>query len=160
MFKLIEKLRQKDNHQKRSVAFLGSASIAGLIFLVWLSVSFIKFPGIEEGQKANSISTVDSLGRTFSRITESFGKEFEKLKENLSTNVEQYVSEDLEKDFNLKDQSQNQYIEDSDTAFDDGEEDLKEVSEEEKSEEVENAEISEEGVEDNSGQEEADSSEI
>ena len=88
MFNLIEKLRQKPPRVKKQVAFLTSLSIAGIIFVVWLSVIYPDFRQRQEReQKVSSLepSPVSTFGQTFQTGIGAIKDQFEKLKGAISS---------------------------------------------------------------------------
>ena len=97
MFEFIEKLRQKPDRTKKQIAFLSALFLAGLIFVVWLSVIY---PDFKRGQqKEDAVSKLEpsplsTFGETISTGISAMGDQFSKLKESISsiTNNSAYYS--------------------------------------------------------------------
>ena len=88
MFNLLEKLRQKPAHIKKQVAFLVSFSVAGVIFVVWLSVIYPDFRERQsKEQKISSVepSPVSSFGQTLTAGISSIKEQFGQLKNAVSS---------------------------------------------------------------------------
>ncbi len=90
MFSFIEKLRQKPDRTKKQIAFLTALFLAGLIFVVWLSVIL---PDFQRGQKREEAvsklepSPIEAFGETIGAGFSSIGEQFGKLKESVTTMV-------------------------------------------------------------------------
>ena len=66
MFDLIEKLREKPESSKKKIAFLTSFTLAGLIFVVWLSVIY---PDFSFSEKQRQTANANDTGMFSSFIT-------------------------------------------------------------------------------------------
>jgi uncharacterized membrane protein len=84
MFEKLEKLREKPEAYKMRIAFIISVSIAGIIFLVWLSVLGARF------RNNNSAETTENPEPAFAEFREEFSDaydvgrtQFEKTKREL-----------------------------------------------------------------------------
>jgi hypothetical protein len=96
VFELIEKLRGKPENVKKRIAFLSAFSLAGSIFVVWLSVIYPDFKDTE-AKKENVAAVVESptdsfseaLLGGFSHMMEQF-QDLRKSVSNFSTEVEYY----------------------------------------------------------------------
>ena len=88
MFELIERLRRKPDRTKKQVAFLTAFFVAGVIFVIWLSVIY---PDFRKRQKnidrvANlEPSPLGTLGETFRTGFSAIGEQFTSLKESVSS---------------------------------------------------------------------------
>lgn len=88
MFELIERLRRKPDRTKKQVAFLAALFVAGVIFVIWLSVIY---PDFRKRQKnidrvANlEPSPLGTLGETFRTGFSAIGEQFTSLKESVSS---------------------------------------------------------------------------
>lgn len=88
MFQLIEKLRQKPERKKKQIAFFTALSVAGIIFVVWLSVIYpdIKSKKDQENMvKKLEPSAAQSFGATILGGFSAVGEQFGKIKETIST---------------------------------------------------------------------------
>lgn len=88
MFELIERLRRKSDRTKKQVAFLTALFVAGVIFVVWLSVIYPDFR--KKQQKINYVSNLEpsplgTLGDTFRTGLSAIGEQFTSLKEAVSS---------------------------------------------------------------------------
>lgn len=87
MFEFIEKIRQKPEGLKKKVAFLASFFIAGLIFVIWLSVIY---PNIMNNKKVDSLTEkrkedpISSLANIISSGVYSVSNELGSLKDLIS----------------------------------------------------------------------------
>ncbi len=87
MFELIERLRNKSDRTKKQVAFFVSIFIAGMIFIVWLSVIY---PDFRKRQKKNDEvsnlepSPLGTITETFVTAFSAIGEQFADLKESVS----------------------------------------------------------------------------
>ena len=90
MFEYIEKLRQKPARTKKQIAFLSALFVAGLIFVVWLSVIY---PDFKQGQQKEDAvaklepSPLSTFGETISTGLSAIGEQFGKLKESVTTMI-------------------------------------------------------------------------
>jgi hypothetical protein len=66
MKKTLEKLREKDNHEKQRIAFVSSLVITGLIVMFWLAA--ITTRPVDESQRANVITPFEALRNDLSEI--------------------------------------------------------------------------------------------
>lgn len=88
MFELIERLRSKSDRTKKQVAFLAALFVAGVIFVIWLSVIY---PDFRKRQKKNDEvsklepSPLGTLGETFKTGFSAIGEQFTSLKESVSS---------------------------------------------------------------------------
>ncbi len=102
MLNLIERLRDKPDKKKKQIAFLVSFFLAGIIFVVWLTVIFPDFR--KKQTEADEISRTEqgptsSLANIFSVARESIDGQFGKIRDfvsNLSSNETYYVSTSTE----------------------------------------------------------------
>ena len=88
MFNFLENLRQKPVSVRKRVAFLTALSIAGLIFVVWLSVIYPDFYTDQTQQaKAKVVepSPVSTFGDTMRSGLAKIGAQFGELKNTLSS---------------------------------------------------------------------------
>ena len=88
MFNLIEKLRQKSPRLKKQIAFLTSFSLAGIIFVIWLSIIYPDFRQTQANeQKASSLepSPISAFGETFSSGISAIKDQFSQLKGAISS---------------------------------------------------------------------------
>ena len=72
MFDKLEKLRKESENYRRRVALIISASIVGIIFLVWLSVLSVRFSA-----SVQNVASVENSEFVF----EEFQKEFSEILE-------------------------------------------------------------------------------
>jgi len=70
MFDKLERLRKKPETHRRRIAFIISASIVGIIFLVWLSVLSVRF-------SASVQNTASAENSDF--VSKEFQKEFSEI---------------------------------------------------------------------------------
>jgi len=88
MFDLIEKLRAKPDSTKKQIAFLVALSVAGIIFVIWLSVIY---PDWKEGEiKESNVAKIEpsplsGFTSNFSNGLTSIKEQFSKLKESVSS---------------------------------------------------------------------------
>ncbi len=88
MFELIERLRAKSESTKKKIAFLAAFSLAGIIFIIWLSVVY---PDWKNNQsKEDSVSKLEpspisAFEETLSNSFSAIGGEFNKLKASISS---------------------------------------------------------------------------
>ncbi len=73
MFDLIEKLRQKPESSKKKIAFLTSFSLAGLIFVIWLSVIYPDFSFKEKQKQVANSNNTGMFSSFMSNISEGIG---------------------------------------------------------------------------------------
>ena len=88
MFDFIEKLRQKPDRTKKQIAFLVSLLLAGIIFVIWLSVIYPDFSQTQAKETAVSKqepSPLSNFSDTFSSGISAIGDQFNKIKESLSS---------------------------------------------------------------------------
>ena len=88
MFEIIEKLRQKSPRVKKQIAFLTSFSLAGIIFVIWLSVIFPDFRQTQANeQKVSNLepSPISTFGQTFGAGISAIKDQFGKLKNGISS---------------------------------------------------------------------------
>jgi hypothetical protein len=88
MFELLEKLRQKSEKTKKFVAFLSAFFVAGIIFVVWLSVLYPnwKYGQMKEAKVVSlQLSPVSRFGETFSTAMSSMGEQFSQIKNVISS---------------------------------------------------------------------------
>ena len=88
MFEIIEKLRQKSPRIKKQIAFLTSFSLAGIIFVIWLSVIYPDFRKTQANeQKASSLepSPISTFGETLGTGISAIKEQFGKLKNGISS---------------------------------------------------------------------------
>lgn len=83
MLKQIEKLREKPESYRTKVAFIISASIAGIIFIVWLSVVGVRLGGGEEIVKDEGPSLVAGVKEGFSEVFEEGREQFDESRREL-----------------------------------------------------------------------------
>lgn len=70
MKKTIEKLRQKEQHQKERIALGGAFIITAFIFFIWL-LGFTTIDSTKETQVANTLTPWQSIQKEFSKIFNS-----------------------------------------------------------------------------------------
>jgi hypothetical protein len=87
MFEYLEKLRAKPPKTKKKVAFLVSFSLAGIIFVVWLTIIFPDFKQTQD-KIDNGSSTSTS---PFSHFKEMFSNSFYEASDNFK-NAKETVS--------------------------------------------------------------------
>ncbi|HEY4509118.1 MAG TPA: hypothetical protein VJC13_02445 [Candidatus Paceibacterota bacterium] len=88
MFPLIEKLRQKPSRTKKQIAFVVSFLLAGVIFVIWLSIIYPDFSQRQAKEISASKlepSPISNFGETFSSGLSAIGAQFSKIKESLSS---------------------------------------------------------------------------
>ncbi len=88
MFEYLEKLRAKPPKAKKRIAFLVSFSLAGIIFILWLSVIYPDFRQRQsqiESAGNSDPSPLSHFGEVFSNSFYSIGESFSKIKESLSS---------------------------------------------------------------------------
>jgi len=88
LFDLLEKIRQKPERAKKQIAFLISLFVAGLIFVVWLSVIYPNWISIktkEEKVVATEPSPISTLGNMFSTTFSAIDEQFASIKEAISS---------------------------------------------------------------------------
>jgi len=88
MFDFIEKLRQKPDRTKKQIAFLVSLLLAGIIFVIWLSVIYPDFKQKQAKESAISKlepSPLSNFTDTFSSGISAIGEQFNKIKESISS---------------------------------------------------------------------------
>ncbi len=87
MFKLIENLRAKPERTKKRFAFLVSFLVAGIIFVVWLTIIYPDFMQ-NQNEVAHVVkpdpSPLSTLGATISNGFGAIGDEYNKMKEAFS----------------------------------------------------------------------------
>ena len=96
MFQLIDKLRKKPDSTKKQIAFLVALFVAGIIFVIWLSVIYPDWR--KEEIKESNIAKIEpsplsSFGSNFANGLTSIKEQFSKLKESaasFSTSPEYY----------------------------------------------------------------------
>lgn len=78
MLNTIEKIREKPEAHRKRIVFLISTTIAGIIFIVWLSVVGARFNNQEEVVKEDKgPSLVAGVKEGFSEVFESGKEQFE-----------------------------------------------------------------------------------
>ena len=88
MFNLIEKLRQKPDHTKKRVAFLSAFLLAGIIFVIWLSVIYPDFKQKQEREEVVSKlepSPLGTFGETFRTGASAIRDQFINIKESIES---------------------------------------------------------------------------
>lgn len=80
IFEYIEKLRQKSSHEKSRAAFIGSAIVTSVIFLIWIGILSIKV------NDDKSVKVVTEIKNTFSPIA-SIKEVFSGFFESVPANV-------------------------------------------------------------------------
>ena len=80
MFDFIERLRQKSDGSKKKIAFLTSFSLAGLIFVVWLSVIY---PDFSFKEKQKQTATAHDTG-VFSSFLANMSEGFKGVKDQFN----------------------------------------------------------------------------
>lgn len=90
MLNTIEKLREKPEAYRMKVALIVAASIAGIIFMVWISVLGVRFSNSEERiseQKASSL--IGDVRGEFSEVFETGKERFEETKREIEDMLQQ-----------------------------------------------------------------------
>ena len=88
MFELLEKIRQKPERTKKQIAFLTSFFVAGLIFVVWLSViypNWLSTKTKEEKVVVTEPSPISTLGNMFSTTFSAIDEQFANIKQAVSS---------------------------------------------------------------------------
>ena len=88
MFDFLENLRQKPDGTKKRVAFFGAFLLAGIIFVVWLSVvypSFSRDQIPEEVASSTNPSPLSAFSDTLSVGFSAIGDQLSKIKETVSS---------------------------------------------------------------------------
>ena len=88
MFNFLEKLRQKPPHIRKQIAFLVAFSIAGIIFVIWLSVIYPDFRQKQDQEEKISQlepSPVSSFGQTLTSGISAIKEQFGQLKSAVSS---------------------------------------------------------------------------
>ena len=88
MFELIEKLRAKPDRTKKQIAFCISLLLAGIIFVIWLTIIYPDFRGKQTKEKTVSSSEpspFSNFADTFSSGISAIGEQFNKIKESISS---------------------------------------------------------------------------
>ncbi|HJL55805.1 MAG TPA: hypothetical protein QF620_00345 [Candidatus Paceibacterota bacterium] len=89
MLNTIERLREKPRKYRMRVAFIVSASIAGVIFLVWLSILGVRFKNNDNTAGVeNSEPVFAEFRERFSGVYEEGKSQFEEVKEELENIVQ------------------------------------------------------------------------
>ena len=84
MFDFIEKLRAKPDRTKKQIAFAVSLFLAGIIFVIWLSVIYPDFSQKQAKQTEVSKqepSPISNFSDTFSSGISAIGEQFNKINE-------------------------------------------------------------------------------
>jgi hypothetical protein len=90
MLNTIEKLREKPEAHRRRIAFVVSASIAGIIFVVWLSVVGVRFNSQENIiSEKEGPSLVAGVKEGFSEVFESGREQFDDSRRELESIFQQ-----------------------------------------------------------------------
>jgi hypothetical protein len=86
MFDYIEKLRAKPEGAKRRFAFLAAFFVAGILFVVWLSVLFPDWREAqsEQGGSEATITPTSAMGSTFAQGFAAIKDSLESMKESIS----------------------------------------------------------------------------
>lgn len=90
MLKTIEKLREKPEAYRKRIAFIIAISIAGIIFLIWLSVLGVKFRNSEtivSDVKKESLFAEAQKG--FSEILATGNTHFDEVKKGIESAIQQ-----------------------------------------------------------------------
>ena len=88
MFDFLENLRQKTEGTKKKIAFFGAFLLAGIIFVVWLSVVYPSFNHDqipEEVASRTNPSPLSAFSDTLSVGFSAIGDLFSKIKETVSS---------------------------------------------------------------------------
>lgn len=89
MFRTIEKMREKPEKYRMRVAFIISASIAGIIFLVWLSVLGVRFENSDNtADKEFAEPALAEFKERFSGVFEEGKSQLEEAREELENIVQ------------------------------------------------------------------------
>jgi hypothetical protein len=84
MLNTIEKLREKPEAHRRRVAFVVSATIAGIIFMAWLSVVGVRLGGDDmKVVEQDGSSLVAGVKSGFSDVFESGKEQFDESRREL-----------------------------------------------------------------------------
>lgn len=85
----LEKLRNKPKKYRMRIALIISAGVAGIIFLVWLSVLGVRFKNNNDsGAVENSEPAFAEFKERFSGVYEEGKQQFEEAKEELENIVQ------------------------------------------------------------------------
>lgn len=88
MFEFIERLRQKPDRVKKQIAFLTALFLAGIIFVVWLSVIYPDWRQTQNRDvevKSLEPSPSGAISGTFSDGFSAISDQFKKIKEVFSS---------------------------------------------------------------------------
>ena len=82
MFELLEKLRQKPDKVKKLVAVIFSLFFAGIIFVLWFSVSYQNWTNskYQEEKVTEEPSPISTFSSTFSGAFKSIGEQFSQIR--------------------------------------------------------------------------------
>ena len=98
MLKIIERLRGKSHSAKKRIAFLTAVSVAGFIFVIWLSVIYPNFKeGEEKENKASKyeVTPFSAFSETISNSFVTMGAELTSFGEGLGIGKpETYVNDE------------------------------------------------------------------
>ena len=84
MLNTVDKLREKPESYRMKIAFIVAAIIAGIIFIVWLSVVGLRFgQEAEVVRKQDSPSLVAGVKEGFSEVFEEGREQFDKSRREL-----------------------------------------------------------------------------
>jgi hypothetical protein len=84
MLNTIEKLREKPESYRMKIVFTIAASVAGVIFIVWLSVVGVRFGGGDERVvEQEGSSLVAGVKSGFSEVFESSREQFDESRREL-----------------------------------------------------------------------------
>ncbi|MBL7045076.1 MAG: hypothetical protein ISR98_00540 [Parcubacteria group bacterium] len=85
MLKQIEKLREKPEAYRRRVAFIISASVAGVIFLVWLSVLGVRLSNDKDIASDQESGLFEDASQEFAGVFEAGRQRFNDTKKELES---------------------------------------------------------------------------
>lgn len=90
MLNTVEKLREKPEAHRKRVAFIVAAIIAGIIFIVWLSVIGAKFgQSAEVVKEQEGASLVAGVKEGFSEVFEVGREQFDESRRELESIFQQ-----------------------------------------------------------------------
>ena len=81
MFDKLERLREKPEAYRMKIAFITAASIAGVIFLIWLSVIGVRFNNKAEISRENELFAEVKQG--FSGVFKTGKSQFDEVKRKI-----------------------------------------------------------------------------
>ena len=88
MFNFLDKLRKKPDRLKKQMAFFTAFSLAGVVFVVWLSVIYPDFINTQEQEKKVSdleANPLNNFTQTFLQGISGMKDQFKNLKDSISS---------------------------------------------------------------------------